>query len=273
MRSTLHLVAVVCLVGAISARTRAQDAETNVDSDVNAGVESDVNEGEEAEVTRTEEASAFDEPDVPASAFVIFSPDWMPIVTLGYRAERLWWKDGRLSDAPGHEDPSSLHGLTGSLLLPVLASGRPASTVRLALGLGAGVDFAMGRGTGAFTPRSYEPGTTPPPPLDPFRILTIQVHAQLGLILRAAPRGRGFLGSLLWLPTSRNFRYAVTERPNLRDRVRTLARARLTLGWVHDHLYVSIFTGFAQSGSDGESPRLAGRERIVDVGLQVGCGW
>jgi hypothetical protein len=205
------------------------------------------------------------------SWLALFSPDWMPIVTVGYRAERLWTRGGRLAHAPTlDEPPSSLHGVTGSLLLPVLASGHPRSKVRVALGLGVGVDFAMRRGLFLTQPRAYEPGREPEPRPETQRVVAIQVHAQLGLIVRAAPRGRGLFGALLWLPTSRNLRYAVTEIPRARDRVRTVARARLTLGWVHDHVQAAVFTGFAQSGS-GE--RLAGRERILEVGLQLGSGW
>ncbi|MCU0677041.1 MAG: hypothetical protein MUE69_30175 [Myxococcota bacterium] len=235
-------------------------------------VEADATAGAEREETGASVDAHATGRELP-SWFVLFSPDWMPFVTLGYRAERIWRKGGLFASAPLLDDPPSLlHGVTGSLILPVVASGHPRSKLRVALGLGVGVDFAMRRGLFLTLPRAYEPGREPEPRPETQRVVAIQVHAQLGLILRAAPRGRGFLGSLLWLPTSRNLRYAVTEIPRARDRVRTVARARLTLGWVHDHLNAALFAGFAQSGSE-EYPRLGGRERALEVGLQAGSGW
>lgn len=208
--------------------------------------------------------------DGPSDAFVIFSPDWMPIVTLGPRVERLDWTEARnfWLELEGLDEPT-LNGLSASLLLPLFATGRDGARVRAALGAGVGVDFAM-RKVDATDPRTRNRTT--------LRFRALQVSAQLGLILRAAPRGRGFLGTVVWMPGMRRSRHTYADAIPIRgfrddDHKRSAARGRVTLGYVHDHAFVALFLGAARWSGDPDEWFLVREERVLEAGLQLGSGW
>lgn len=208
----------------------------------------------------------------PHPVLAIFSPDWMPIVTLGYQFQHLDWSEAESVDEP------TLHGLSASLLLPVLATGTPDSRVRLAFGVGVGVDLARHTTERAYAPRSEYDPTETERPRTTRRRRADQVAAQLGLILRAAPAGRGFLGSLVWMPGVRRTRLSYEGGyhawPVDAQRVRSMRRARVTFGYVHDHLYAAFFLGASRWEADGAFfTYLVHVERVFEFGLQVGAGW
>ncbi|MCB9604836.1 MAG: hypothetical protein H6722_19090 [Sandaracinus sp.] len=224
-------------------------------------------EPDDADASRVEASTG------PHRAFVIFDPDWMPIVTLGYQFQRLdWTTDYRVVDEP------NLNGVSANLLVPIFATGTPDAPTRLAFGVGVDVDFAMRTIENVRVPgvRHYDPRPDAEPPRATLRHRAVQVAAQLGAIVRAAPNGRGFLGSLVWMPGVRLTQFGYEGAysypvPNA-QRERSARRGRVTLGYVHDHVYGAFFVGASRWAHQKER-YLVPTERVFELGLQVGAGW
>jgi hypothetical protein len=186
--------------------------------------------------------------------FVIFSPGWMPIVTLGYRAQIVRYRGGSVSSS------DTSHGLTSGVLAPVLATGDSSSRVRLALGVGMGLDVAW-RST---TSRSaFDPDVVVTPPGSSLGVpsrdveRTTYVYGQLAAMLVLPLGSARALASLSWLPGRR---FVTGE---FGTNFPTLERARFSLGVLRVPFHLSAFAGVARIDTAAD----------VELGLQLGMGW
>lgn len=196
--------------------------------------------------TRAAAQPAVDDSNPIRERFVAFARDWMPIVRVGYlvQVERFELGDLRRREVS--------HGLTSDVLVPFLATGSRDTPVRLALVLGAGIDF---------TGRDYPPVRPPdefeePTPSVPDERRAVVGYGQFGVLLRTTRGDLGFVGSLVWQPS----RWYLVDQ--LSQGV--IGRGRLALGLTVGPWEVGAFVG------------LNGIEalvRVVDVGLHVGAGW
>lgn len=185
--------------------------------------------------------------------FVIFSPGWMPIVTLGYRAQIVRYTGGSVS----RSDTS--HGLTSGVLAPVLATGDSSSRVRLALGVGMGLDVAWRSTRSAAT---FPPGVVVGPPESPsssgrYVERTTYVYGQLAAMLVLPLGAARAIATLSWLPGNR---FVTGERGSNWP---TLERARFSVGVLRVPVQVSAFAGVARIAAAAD----------VELGLQLGMGW
>ncbi len=185
--------------------------------------------------------------------FVIFSPGWMPIVTLGYRAQIVRYTGGSVS----RSDTS--HGLTSGVLAPVLATGDSSSRVRLGLGVGMGLDVAWRSTRSAAT---FPPGVVVGPPGSPsssgrYVERTTYVYGQLAAMLVLPLGAARAIATLSWLPGNR---FVTGERGSNWP---TLERARFSVGVLRVPFQVSAFTGVARIAAAAD----------VELGLQLGMGW
>lgn len=182
---------------------------------------------------------------------MIFSPGWMPIVTLGYRAQIVRYRGGSVSSS------DTSHGLTSGVLAPVLATGDSSSRVRLALGVGMGLDVAW-RSKSAEDGGFYVPPSPsfPAPPTVVER--TTYVYGQLAAILVLPLGSARALATLSWLPGKRFVTGDVfgSNWP-------TLERARFSVGVLRVPFQVSAFAGVARINTAAD----------VELGLQLGMGW
>lgn len=175
-------------------------------------------------------------------------PGWRPIISAGFRVQVL------RTPQSGEIDSRSARGFTLGFLAPLIASGKASSRARLALGLGAGGDFAMGM---------YG--------LPERRERFVHVYGQLGAVLRVVGRPVGLLASLVWQPGV--LLHQQWTRAGLIDpeskRLRSLRRGRLAVGIARDQFFAQLFFGAAHR------PRipLAPRTQELDFGIQMGLGW
>ena len=185
--------------------------------------------------------------------FVIFSPGWMPIVTLGYRAQIVRYTGGSVSRS------ETSHGLTSGVLAPVLATGDSSSRVRLALGVGMGLDVAWRSTRSAAT---FPPGVVVGPPWSPsssgrYVERTTYVYGQLAAMLVLPLGAARAIATLSWLPGKR---FVTGERGSNWP---TLERARFSVGVLRVPFQVNAFTGVARIAAAAD----------VELGLQLGMGW
>jgi hypothetical protein len=187
--------------------------------------------------------------------FVIFSPGWMPIVTLGYRAQIVRYTGGTVDQS------DTSHGLTSGVLAPVLATGNSSSRVRLALGVGMGLDVAWRSAPSASTPFPDDVvvGGAPVSPGSRARYVerTTYVYGQLAAMLVLPLGAARALATLSWLPGKR---FVTGE---LGSSWPTLERARFSIGVLRVPFQVSAFTGVARIAAAAD----------VELGLQLGMGW
>jgi hypothetical protein len=187
--------------------------------------------------------------------FVIFSPGWMPIVTLGYRAQIVRYTGGTVDQS------DTSHGLTSGVLAPVLATGDSSSRVRLALGVGMGLDVAWRSAPSASTPFPDDVvvGGAPVSPGSRARYVerTTYVYGQLAAMLVVPIGSARALATLSWLPGKR---FVTGE---FGSGWPTLERARFSVGVLRVPLQVSAFTGVARIDTAAD----------VELGLQLGMGW
>ena len=147
--------------------------------------------------------------------WVLLESGWRPIVTVGYRLQR-----ARPRDFGATGEAFVDHGMTVGILLPVIASGSPSSRVRVAFGIGMGVDRAKGR-----EPSSFSLGGT-------ATTWSLGTYAQLGAILRVARSSTwSWLATALWTPGRSSA--AITYMGfSGQGWARTAARGRATFGVV-----------------------------------------
>lgn len=188
--------------------------------------------------------------DDASERLVLLAPDWMPTIAIGYQSA--WTRRSYGSDARAHR----LQGVSGSLLVPIVASGTSRSRTRLGLGLGVGVDYA-------FADSSFR---------DTRRESSLHLYGELAMILRVVKRGVGFVGTLSWLPgrhelASDEAIYATGLMSS--EHAITLARGRLSLGAVVRHVQITVFTGV------GHWPDMGTYEKVrqIELGARIGSGW
>lgn len=194
--------------------------------------------------------------------FVIFSPGWMPIGTLGYRAQFVRYRGGGVSS----RDTS--HGLTSGVLAPVLATGDSSSRARLALGVGMGLDVAWRsrppHGPMAVTVTGESIYLNPG-----FVERNTHVYAALAALLRVVLERTTLVASFAWLP-GRRFRRVEEETSTTylgstrSYSTASFARSRLTFGVARGPFHVAVFTGI---------DRISNGWLEVEVGSTVGVGW
>ncbi|MCU0674631.1 MAG: hypothetical protein MUE69_17795 [Myxococcota bacterium] len=196
--------------------------------------------------------------------FVIFSPGWMPIVTLGYRAQIVRYRGGSVS----RSDTS--HGLTSGVLAPVLATGDSSSRVRLALGVGMGLDVAWrSEGPGAELDAVVTAGDDPVYTSPAYVERALSLSGQMGALAQIALGRSRLTTSLVWLPTRRfvrvredgvgvSFGSAPSDYSS-----RAFKRFRFNVGLVRAGFLVSAFLG-------GGSVAARGSAREIEAGIQLG---
>lgn len=197
-------------------------------------------------------ASASAQEREPPDALAFLAPSWRPIVSVGFRAQVI------RTPQPGDVEVRSARGFTLGVLAPLIATGTTRSHARLALGVGAASDFAMG---------TYDRDET----WRGLRERFIHVYGQLGAVLRVVGRPVGLLASLVWQPgvlLHQQWTPASFAGPES-ERVRSLRRGRLAVGIGRGQLFAQLFFGAAYR------PRrpAALREHELDFGLQAGLGW
>ncbi len=211
---------------------------------------------EDGASSRTTEPASFGD-----GPWVLLSPEWMPLVTAGYRVAI-----HREPDASYGTETTTFHGFSFGLLAPLVATGRTDSRHRLAFGAGLLADF------GVHDPRN--PNRPVPPrhagTYDPVRVS--YVAGQLGLIWRAGGR-TALLASAVWLPSRRR---KLSTYVDLTERV--LGRGRLSMGVVSRRFHVAVFVGFEDRPfvlprSSVRPRRREGRAQAWDAGLVIGSGW
>lgn len=209
----------------------------------------------------TPESGSSGDPEAPLGEgpFVLLAPEWMPLVTAGYRIAV-----HRDADYWGDRELRTFHGFSFGLLAPLVATGRTDSRHRLALGAGLLVDFVV------HDPRNPRGDPIYVGAYAPTRVS--YVAGQLGLVWRAGGR-TALLASAVWLPSRRR---ELNTYVDLTQRV--LGRGRLSMGLVSRHLHVAVFVGFEDRhrvlpASWSLPRRREGRAQVWDAGLMVGSGW
>lgn len=196
--------------------------------------------------------------------FVIFSPGWMPIVTLGYRAQIVRYTGGSVS----RSDTS--HGLTSGVLAPVLATGDSSSRVRLALGVGMGLDVAWrSEGPGAEVDAVVTAGDDPVYMSPAYVERALLLYGQMGALAQITLGRSQLMTSLVWLPTRRfvhvredHVGFSIGSAPSDYSS-RAFKRFRFNVGLARAGFLVSAFLGggsVAARGSAGE----------IEAGIQLG---
>lgn len=188
--------------------------------------------------------------------WVLLESGWRPIVTVGYRLQR-----ARPRGFGATDEVFVGHGITAGILLPVLASGTSSSRVRVALGIGMGVDRTKSREPSPFVP---ELTTTS---------WGIGTYAQLGAILRVAPSTTwSWLGTAVWTPGRGS---AAIADPRFRGQGwgRTAARGRVTFGVVVRGVHLGLLVGGAYWSGEYEGAAGPAERTDLELGLQLGSGW
>jgi len=205
------------------------------------------------------------------------APGWRPIATAGYRLQI-----GRQPfDHVDVVDVRVAHGFTAGLLFPLLASGTASSRTRLAIALGVGADFAVGRYVETYPYRSDEGLRFQVPA---YAERTSYLYGQVAAVLRAQLGARVALTtSLAWLPGARLVRIGGEDAPRRRpgtffgslppvlvsrEWARSFERARLGIGVQVGALHAGVFVG--ATARDG---LFFGRRQELDLGAQLGAGW
>lgn len=198
--------------------------------------------------------------------FVIFTPGWMPIVTLGYRAQIVRYRGGGVSSS------DTSHGLTSGVLAPVLATGDSSSRVRLALGVGMGLDVAWrSESAGEALPGGVvvTDGDDPVYESPGYVERTLQFYGQVAALAHFTFGRMRLSTSLAWLPTRRIVRvqrddsgFSIASAPSDYSS-RALERFRFNVGLTRSAFHVAVFAG-------GAAVLARGSAREVELGLQLG---
>lgn len=188
--------------------------------------------------------------------WVLLESGWRPIVTVGYRLQR-----ARPRGFAATGEVFVDHGMTVGILLPVIASGSPSSRVRVAFGVGMGVDRAKRR-----EPSSFSLGGT-------ATTWSLATYAQLGAILRVARSSTwSWLATALWTPGRSSA--AITYMGfSGQGWGRTAARGRATFGVVVRGVHLGLLVGGAYWSGEYKGAAGPAERTDLELGLQLGSGW